>query len=151
MAQTTHPLAAKVVAAAKKYADEGYSEGPNNDTVFGKRYGMNHQPWCAMFVSGCFDDAGLVHLVAASTKKGFASCDAGAEDREARVVNALVRAEELNLRSRPALVAGKYAHMASDFYSFFRGEVPVYVRDLLDATDGLGNPLRKACVAVKTT
>ena len=67
-----------------------------------------------------------------------ASCDAGAEDREARVVNALVRAEELNLRSRPALVAGKYARMASDFYSFFRGEVPVYVRDLLDATDGLG-------------
>ena len=79
MAQTTHPLAAKVVAAAKKYADEGYAEGPNNDTVFGKRYGMNHQPWCAMFVSGCFDDAGLVHLVAASTKKGFASCDAGAQ------------------------------------------------------------------------
>jgi cell wall-associated NlpC family hydrolase len=79
MAQTTHPLAEKVVAAAKKYADEGYAEGPNNDTVFGKRYGMNHQPWCAMFVSGCFDDAGLVHLVAASTKKGFASCDAGAQ------------------------------------------------------------------------
>ena len=79
MAETTHPLAAKVIAAAKKYADEGYAEGPNNDTVFGKRYGMNHQPWCAMFVSGCFDDAGLVHLVAASTKKGFASCDVGAQ------------------------------------------------------------------------
>jgi CHAP domain len=70
---------AKVLAAAKKYADEGYIEGNNNDTIFGKNYGMNHQPWCAMFVSGCFSDAGLVHLVAASTKKGFASCDAGAQ------------------------------------------------------------------------
>ena len=79
MAEVRHPLAVKVLAAAKKYADEGYAEGPNNDTIFGKRYGMNHQPWCAMFVSGCFDDAGIVHLVAASTKKGFASCDAGAQ------------------------------------------------------------------------
>ena len=79
MAENVHPNAAKVLAAAKKYADEKYTEGTNNDTVFGKRYGMNNQPWCAMFVSGCFDDAGLVHLVAASTKKGFASCDAGAQ------------------------------------------------------------------------
>jgi hypothetical protein len=79
MAEVIHPNATKVLAAAKKYADEKYTEGTNNDTIFGKRYGMNHQPWCAMFVSGCFDDAGLVHLVAASTKKGFASCDAGAQ------------------------------------------------------------------------
>jgi cell wall-associated NlpC family hydrolase len=78
MAQATHPLAAKVIAAAKKYADEGYTEGKNNNTSFGKWYGMNYQPWCAMFVSGCFNEAGLVNLVAASTKKGFASCDAGA-------------------------------------------------------------------------
>ena len=66
--ETRHPNAVKVLAAARKYAEEGYTEGPNNDTIFGKRYGMNNQPWCAMFVSGCFDDAGLVHLVAASTK-----------------------------------------------------------------------------------
>jgi hypothetical protein len=69
--------AAAVVAAAKKYADQAYKEGTNNDTIFGVWYGMNHQPWCAMFVSKCFDDAGLVKLVAASTKKGFAACDAG--------------------------------------------------------------------------
>ena len=68
---------AAVVAAAKKYADEKYTEKTNNNTEFGKWYGMNNQPWCAMFVSKCFDDAGLVKLVAASTKKGFASCDAG--------------------------------------------------------------------------
>ena len=69
--------AAEVVSKAKAYADAKYKEGANNDTVFGKWYGLNHQPWCAMFVSKCFDEAGLVKLVAASTKKGFAGCDAG--------------------------------------------------------------------------
>lgn len=66
-----------VVDAAVGYADSGYKESGNNDTIFGKWYGLNNQPWCAMFVSKCFDEAGIVKLVAASTKKGFASCDAG--------------------------------------------------------------------------
>lgn len=69
--------AQEVLAIAKKHADDKYAEGVNNDTIFGKWYGMNHQPWCAMFVSKCFADAGHADLVAASTKKGFASCDAG--------------------------------------------------------------------------
>jgi hypothetical protein len=69
--------AADVIAKAKAYADAKYTEGKNNDTVFGKWYGMNNQPWCAMFVSKCFDEAGAVKLIAASTKKGFAGCDAG--------------------------------------------------------------------------
>jgi hypothetical protein len=30
-----------------------------------------------MFVSWCFNEANLAHLIAAQTKKGFASCDAG--------------------------------------------------------------------------
>lgn len=55
----------------------GYQEGVNNDTMYGKWYGMNNQPWCAMFVSWVFSEAGLASSVAASTKKGFASCDAG--------------------------------------------------------------------------
>ena len=55
----------------------GYQETGNNDTKFGKWYGMNNQPWCAMFVSWCFSEAGLAEKVAASTKKGFAGCDAG--------------------------------------------------------------------------
>jgi len=38
---------------------------------------MNNQPWCAMFVSWCFNQAGISKSVAASTRKGFASCDAG--------------------------------------------------------------------------
>ena len=54
-----------------------YRETGNNDTIFGKWYGLNNNPWCAMFVSWCYDQAGLVSKVAAQTKKGFASCDAG--------------------------------------------------------------------------
>ena len=69
--------AQEVLAIAKKHFDDKYAEGVNNDTIFGVWYGMNHQPWCAMFVSKCFADAGHADLVAASTKKGFASCDAG--------------------------------------------------------------------------
>jgi cell wall-associated NlpC family hydrolase len=64
-----------VVAIAKSQV--GYQETGNNDTMYGKWYGLNNQPWCAMFVSWCFDQAGYSRLVAAQTKKGFASCDAG--------------------------------------------------------------------------
>jgi cell wall-associated NlpC family hydrolase len=55
----------------------GFKEGPNNQTLYGKWYGLDNNPWCAMFVSWCYAEAGLVSKVAASGKKGFASCDAG--------------------------------------------------------------------------
>jgi cell wall-associated NlpC family hydrolase len=55
----------------------GYAEGANNDTKYGKWYGLNNNPWCAMFVSWVYDQAGLVKHIAASSKKGFASCAAG--------------------------------------------------------------------------
>lgn len=58
-------------------AEIGTCEMPTNRTKYGKWYGMNGQPWCAMFVSWCFYQAGLAKLVAASSAKGFASCDAG--------------------------------------------------------------------------
>lgn len=32
-------------------ADLGYTEGRNNDTKFGRAYGLNHEPWCAMAVT----------------------------------------------------------------------------------------------------
>ena len=32
----------------------GYVEDDGNDTIFGSWYGMNYQPWCAMFVTYCF-------------------------------------------------------------------------------------------------
>jgi hypothetical protein len=56
-------------------ASVGYTEGPNNDTTFGKWYGLNNQPWCAMAASKMYFDAGMIKAVA-NTKKGFASCDA---------------------------------------------------------------------------
>jgi len=65
----------QVTAIAKSQL--GYKEHGNNDTMYGKWYGLNNQPWCAMFVSWCFSEAGQLKLVAASSKKGFASCDAG--------------------------------------------------------------------------
>lgn len=55
----------------------GYKEGPNNDSMYGKWFGANNQPWCAMYVSWCFAQVGMTSKVAAQTKKGFASCDAG--------------------------------------------------------------------------
>lgn len=73
------PRINKVLAAAKKFVDEGYTEGNDNDTIFGKWYGkeFNHQPWCAMFVSYCFDQGGAIKLIQAQSKKGFAGCNLG--------------------------------------------------------------------------
>ena len=55
----------------------GYKEAGNNDTIFGKWYGLNNQPWCAIFISWCFAQLNESNKIAAQTKKGFASCDAG--------------------------------------------------------------------------
>lgn len=52
----------------------GYTEGTNNDTIYGKWFGLNNQPWCAMSASKMFFDIGAIASVA-NTKKGFASCD----------------------------------------------------------------------------
>ena len=54
-----------------------YVEVPDNKTMYGKWYGMDGQPWCAMFVSWVFNQSGYSKRIAASTEKGFASCDAG--------------------------------------------------------------------------
>lgn len=64
-----------VIEIAK--AEIGYQEVGINETKFGKWYGLDKQPWCAMFVSWVFNEAGFVKHVAASSKKGFASCAAG--------------------------------------------------------------------------
>lgn len=58
-------------------AELGTVEAPVNKTKYGKWYGLNGQPWCAMFVSWCFNQAGLSKSIAAQSPKGFASCDAG--------------------------------------------------------------------------
>jgi cell wall-associated NlpC family hydrolase len=68
---------ANVVDIAKAEAAAGVKEVANNDIKYGKWYGLNNVSWCAIFVSWCFNQAGLAANVAAQTKKGFASCDAG--------------------------------------------------------------------------
>lgn len=37
----------------------GYVEGPNDDTKYGAWYNLNYEPWCAMFVSWCCNEAGI--------------------------------------------------------------------------------------------
>lgn len=55
----------------------GTQEKPVNKTKYGKWYGLNGQPWCAMFVSWCFAQAKMSRKIAAQSSKGFASCQAG--------------------------------------------------------------------------
>ena len=38
----------------------GYKEYANNNNIFGVWYGMNNQPWCAMFVSWCAEQVGAL-------------------------------------------------------------------------------------------
>jgi len=40
-----------MLAEAKRWVDQAYREGPDNDTVFGKWYGDNNEPWCDQYVS----------------------------------------------------------------------------------------------------
>jgi len=52
------------------------SVGNGNMTQFGAWYGMNGQPWCAMFVSWAADQAGILHDIVprhASTSQGVAA------------------------------------------------------------------------------
>lgn len=49
--------------------------------------------------------------------------------REGEIVAAVTRADEPLLRTRPALCAGKYVHMTSDAYTYFRGSLAVYKSD----------------------
>ena len=65
-----------VAKTARHYADIAYKEGGGDDSIFGKWYGGNGAPWCAMFVSYCFAQAKATKLIAAQSKKGFASCSA---------------------------------------------------------------------------
>ena len=86
-----------VITAAKKHL--GYKEGTNNDTTFGIWYGLNHQPWCAMFVSFVFNEAGCTSLINQSPK-GYAGCesfDAWAKKNKMTVPVAQVQAGDILL------------------------------------------------------
>jgi hypothetical protein len=52
----------------------GRTETPVNKTIYGKWYGLDGQPWCAMFVSWVFMKAGATSLINQSPK-GFAGCE----------------------------------------------------------------------------
>jgi hypothetical protein len=48
-------------AALERAINElGITESPagSNDNKYGRWYGMNYQPWCAMFVTWCFENSG---------------------------------------------------------------------------------------------
>jgi hypothetical protein len=55
------PTAAQVVAVARTQI--GYKEGPNNDTKYGRWYGLNFNPWCAMFISWLAWKAGATKII----------------------------------------------------------------------------------------
>jgi hypothetical protein len=54
----------------------GYVEGKNNHSKYGAWYGIDNAPWCAMFVSWCFTQAGQP-LPAIQNAKGYAYCPSG--------------------------------------------------------------------------
>lgn len=56
----------------------GFVEGRNNDSPYGRWYGLNHQPYCAMALSWCHAQVGQSDLVNFSTAKGYAYTPAGA-------------------------------------------------------------------------
>lgn len=87
----------KVVEIAKK--EIGYKEGKNNANKYGKWYGINNQPWCAMFVSWCFAQAGLTKLIE-SGARGYASCsafEAWAKKKGLMIVPAQIKAGDILL------------------------------------------------------
>lgn len=55
----------------------GYTEYPpgSNGNKYGQWYGMNYVPWCAIFISYCFDKIGLPLPIRSA--KGFAYCPDG--------------------------------------------------------------------------
>lgn len=64
--------AEKVLKAAA--AEIGYKESGNNKTKYGKAYGLDGQPWCAIFQWWIFQKAGLSSLFCGGGK--LASCSA---------------------------------------------------------------------------
>lgn len=65
------------------------------------------------------------------------SCGVG-DDRAATVTNTLVRADEVGLRHRGSLYAGKYARMAATLFDFYRGSMPLFLRDASDPSTVVG-------------
>lgn len=63
----------QIIEIAKK--EIGYTETPKNSnkTKYGEWFGLNGVAWCGIFVSWCYDKAGIP-LRNIGFKKGFAGC-----------------------------------------------------------------------------
>lgn len=70
----------------------------------------------------------------------FLGCAAPSPDvaRRGTIVTTLVHADELQLRARPALTAGKYRRMAASPFDFYRGSFFLFLRDSRDSTQAVG-------------
>lgn len=68
------------------------------------------------------------------------SCtESGRDARELEVANVIAKADEALIRSRPRLVAGKYARMAASPVAFIRGTVPLVWHDMRSASSFAGD------------
>ena len=59
------------------------------------------------------------------------------DDREATIASAVARADEPLIRTRPALVAGKYGIMRDGLFDYFRGSTAVYAHDFAHDDESL--------------
>lgn len=72
----------------------------------------------------------MLSAIAGLSVASLVACGGETRDaREVEIVSTLARADESLIRTRPAHVAGKYAHMADGPFPFFRGTVPLYRHD----------------------
>ena len=64
----------KIIEIANKYI--GYKESPRNSnmTIFGKWANYNGVPWCGLFVSKCYEEAGFPLDKIGFAFNGFAGC-----------------------------------------------------------------------------
>ncbi|MFE4355102.1 peptidoglycan-binding protein [Kitasatospora sp. NPDC056800] len=52
-----------MLAECRKWISQGYKEGRNNDTTFGRWYGLNNEPWCDMWISYCASASGNADVI----------------------------------------------------------------------------------------
>ena len=58
----------------KAQSQLGYKEGYNNNTPYGKTYGLNYNPWCMMFVWWCADSVGIENTIIPKTASCPTAC-----------------------------------------------------------------------------
>lgn len=63
--------------------------------------------------------------------------ESSGDDRDALIRGVLTRDDQALLRTRPALVAGRYRRMASSPYEFYRGSLGLFLRDWRDGGEAL--------------